>query len=290
MSSAGMERPRALSSKQHVAFETFAVRVAVSTNHADVLPRLRDLPAAQSRPCDFDATDHRYSFMTDDGARFDVRYDVRAGKAAEDPYDTWAWVAGATDLDLAFAMFEPHLHSVIGMYAPDHLFIRAGVVAHQGRLIMLPGKGLTGKTTLVAALVNAGATYYSDQFAVVDEEGRVYPYAKPLSPHIPMGGSDEAVNGRLSLIGQEPRPPAAIVLTSYLPGADWRPRRLALGESVLSLISHAAPAQERPQDAMRVITSMMKHDPVVLESERGEAEAVVPLLLSELDRQLARSA
>jgi hypothetical protein len=65
---------------------------------------------------------------------------------------------------------------------------------------------------------------------------------------------------------------------------------LALGESVLSLISHAAPAQERPQDAMRVITSMMAHDPVVLESERGEAEAVVPLLLSELDRQLARSA
>ena len=40
---------------------------------------------------------------------------------------------------------------------------------------------MTGKTTLVKALVEAGATYYSDEFAVLDKEGQVQPYPVPLS-------------------------------------------------------------------------------------------------------------
>ncbi len=33
---------------------------------------------------------------------------------------------------------------------------------------------MTGKTTLVKAMVEAGATYYSDEFAVLDKEGLVF--------------------------------------------------------------------------------------------------------------------
>src|SRR4051794_20574153 len=45
---------------------------------------------------------------------------------------------------------------------------------------VIPRVSHSGKTTLVAALVRAGATYYSDEYAVFDAQGSVHPYARPL--------------------------------------------------------------------------------------------------------------
>ena len=51
------------------------------------------------------------------------------------------------------------IRSVVACNVPDRVFIHAGVVASEGRAIVLPGASWSGKTTLVAALVRAGATY-----------------------------------------------------------------------------------------------------------------------------------
>ena len=62
------------------------------------------------------------------------------------------------------------------------MFVHAGVVAVDGRALLLPGGSFTGKTTLVAALLRAGAQYGSDEYAVLDEAGLVLPaYPRPLS-------------------------------------------------------------------------------------------------------------
>lgn len=58
--------------------------------------------------------------------------------------------------------------------------IHAGVVVAGGRTILLPAASHAGKTTLVAALLARGAEYYSDEFALLDEDGRVHPYPRPL--------------------------------------------------------------------------------------------------------------
>ncbi len=55
--------------------------------------------------------------------------------------------------------------------APDYVFVHAGVVGWRGRALVLPGTSFAGKTTLVAELVRAGAAYYSDEYAVIDELG-----------------------------------------------------------------------------------------------------------------------
>src|SRR5918997_1140655 len=73
------------------------------------------------------------------------------------------------------------LRAVVALHARDRVFIHAGVVARGGRALILPGSSLSGKTTLVAALVRSGAAYYSDEFAVLDAEGRVHPYPKRLA-------------------------------------------------------------------------------------------------------------
>ena len=72
----------------------------------------------------------------------------------------------------------------IALHAPNHVFVHAGVVGVEDRAIVLPGRSFAGKTTLVAALVKAGAEYWSDEYAVLDADGLVHPYPKPLSVRI----------------------------------------------------------------------------------------------------------
>ena len=45
----------------------------------------------------------------------------------------------------------------------------------------------------MAALIEAGAVYYSDEFAVVDPDGWVYPYPQPLGLRSPGSFSQEHV-------------------------------------------------------------------------------------------------
>jgi hypothetical protein len=69
------------------------------------------------------------------------------------------------------------MHTHIALHAPEHVFVQAGVVGVGERAMVLPGKSFAGKTTLVAALVRAGAEYWSDEYAVLDANGDVHPYA-----------------------------------------------------------------------------------------------------------------
>ena len=89
--------------------------------------------------------------------------------------------------------------------------------------------------------------------------------------------------------GSEPLPMGAIVVTSYRANAEWRPRRLSGGEGAMALLANAVPARERPAQVMRVISRAAK-GAIVLESDRGEADGVAPLLLAELDYVGARLA
>ncbi len=51
----------------------------------------------------------------------------------------------------------------------------------------------------------------------------------------------------------------------------------------MALLANAVPAQERPEEVMQAI-SRAARDAVVIESDRGEADAIAPLLLAELER------
>ena len=75
---------------------------------------------------------------------------------------------------------ESDMQRFVAEMAHRRVFVHAGVVGWQGKAIIIPGRTFTGKTTMVAELVRAGATYYSDEYAVFDLQGRVHPYARPL--------------------------------------------------------------------------------------------------------------
>jgi hypothetical protein len=273
-------------SEHSVAFETYGVRVALRAPDATLLARARELTPPHSRPCEPQSATHRFSLTTEIGDGISVQYDLRDGVPAQ-PVDPNSWIATAVDLEFALGLLESYWHGAIGLYAPEHTLIHAGVVAHQGRLIVLPAKGLTGKTTLVAALARQGATYYSDEFAVLDKEGLVHPYATPLFLR-PEDWTDPTA--RPVPAPESPLPIGAIVATSYFPGAEWRPRRLSQGEGVLALLSQAVPAQERPDETFGVIKRALSTAPVMIESLRDEADEVASLLLAELEREPAARA
>ena len=68
-------------------------------------------------------------------------------------------------LDL-LEIFESDLSSYIAQAARPWLFVHAGVIGWKERAILIPGRSFSGKSTLVKAFLQAGATYYSDEFAV----------------------------------------------------------------------------------------------------------------------------
>jgi hypothetical protein len=62
------------------------------------------------------------------------------------------------------------------------LFVHAGVVALEGRGMILVGESGSGKTSTVAAFLRRGATYLSDEVALLDPTaGAVIPFVIPMA-------------------------------------------------------------------------------------------------------------
>ncbi len=159
--------------------------------------------------------------------------------------------------------------------------MHAGVVGWRGRAIVIPGHSFAGKSTLVAALVRAGATYYSDEYAVFDAHGRVHPYARPLALRDETGGPSrkvqpEALGGPP---GVKPLRVGLVVVTSYHAGASWRPRRLAPGRAVMALLANTVSIRRQPERSLATLRQVALEAPV-LKGVRGEVEEMVDALLN----------
>jgi hypothetical protein len=263
----GATRPAA----PQIAFESFGVRILISASDSELVEQLRQILPPGWSPCRAAATTTRFTLLADPKGTYWV---AKEGKG----------IARGVDLDLALELLESQLRVHIGEHSPAAIFVHAGVVARRGRALVLPGVSFAGKTTLVAELIRAGAVYYSDEFALVDEHGHVGPYAKPLSVRgDDLAQTNHGADAFGGTVGVDPLPVGAIVVTHYRPDAEWNPRRLTTGEGVLALLANTVPAQSRPAESLRALRRAAE-GAVIIESDRGEAATVVPLLLAELER------
>jgi hypothetical protein len=162
------------------------------------------------------------------------------------------------------------------------LFVHAGVAAWHDRGIVVPGRSGAGKTTLVKALIEAGADYYSDEFAILDAEGRAHAYPLPLS--IRSGGMQSARRGAEEFggrVGTLPVRVELIVVTEYRRGARWLPRELSKAEALLALMEHTVAARQRPEYTLPVLRRTVLGARTI-RSRRGDSRAVAERLLDEL--------
>ena len=180
----------------------------------------------------------------------------------------------------ALDAFESLVRFEVARRTPRWTFVHAGVVGWQGRAILVPGQSFSGKSALVRALVRAGATYYSDEYAVLDRKGLVYPFAQPL-----MHRTDTGTRERLSIDdlggipGTRALPVGLVVATRYESGATWNPRSLSPAEGVLALLTNTVRAQTAPAQVMSALARAAEAAPGV-ESLRGDADETAAALLS----------
>jgi hypothetical protein len=190
-------------------------------------------------------------------------------------------IAGPVDLRLALGILDAQMRMHIAVHAPDHVFVHAGVVGTREHAIVLPGRSFAGKTTLVAALVRAGAEYWSDEYAVLDSDGLVHPYPKPLSVRVDntRETKEQPVQSLGGRAGDRPLPVALIAFTSYRPRALWTLRDCTPGEGAVKLLEHAIAARSRPAQVFAAVRRAAT-DAAVLAGERGDADEAAAALLS----------
>jgi hypothetical protein len=188
------------------------------------------------------------------------------------------------DREEALLALEAELRQAVAAGSRRAVFVHAGVVGWRGRAILVPGRSGAGKTTLVAELVRAGATYYSDEFAVLQPSGRVEAFAKPLSVRQPDGRTQstpvEALGGQA---GRTPLRPALVALATHRPGSRWRPARLSKGQALLALLAHTVPVRRRPRASLAALEAVLE-GALVQRGPRGEARDAAAALLRTVDR------
>ena len=141
--------------------------------------------------------------------------------------------------------YDTHLRVAMAELSRRKLFVHAGVVAWKDRAILLPGRTLAGKTHLVAELVKAGAAYFSDEYAVLDEDGWVHPFAKPLSmrPSNNRAADRNAGRGDRRCLRAQARLGRPGRNEPVSGGRSWRPKRLTAGRGMLELLDNTFSAR-----------------------------------------------
>jgi hypothetical protein len=91
----------------------------------------------------------------------------------------------------------------------------------------------------VAALLRRGATYFSDEYALIDADGQVYPYPRPVL--LRDGGTEQKPVRAEQLnatIGREPVPVGWVFVVRYVPGAVWKVEAMEQSQAVFTLLQN----------------------------------------------------
>lgn len=213
--------------------------------------------------------------------RVDQIYSIVMGRPIDRPnarsfhiiYGGVNQVARTPDFQVACELFASDLQLLVAEHARRRVFVHAGVVGWKDRAILIPGRSTSGKTTLVAELVRAGATYFSDEFAVLDPQGSVHPYAVPLA----IRSRDASARMKMSAAelggatSRKPLPVSLVVVSQYKPGSNWRPRACTTGQGILALLANTIPARRNPAAVLKTLHRTVQ-GARIFKGTRGEAK------------------
>jgi hypothetical protein len=256
------------------SFTSFGAKIGVRANQPGFVESLAHLLPPGWQASDESRVERLYSFVV--GGQ-DLHRNVRLLNLV---YGDAGRLARDRELQPILHAFDADVRLSVGILARRRVFVHAGVVGWKGRAIVIPGRTMTGKTSMVAALLRLGAEYYSDEYAVLDLKGRVHPFAKPLS----IRRSGEPIAARLpaeafgARTGSKALPIAVILDTHFREGSRWRPKTVPRSVGMLSLLGNTLTARLRPARNMPVLRDAVR-EAVVLKGVRGDAEETAHDLL-----------
>jgi hypothetical protein len=167
------------------------------------------------------------------------------------------------------------MHFIVAAVARTRVFLHSGVVAFKGQAILIPGQSESGKSTLVTEFLKAGATLYSDEYAVIDRRGFVHPFPRPIQLRDKRGGETRHDPQTMGVpVGIKPLPVGLVLLSKYDPKAHWNPRPVSSGQAALRLMRHALTVRREPKAVLQLLTRLSSQARV-LKGPRGQAIEVV---------------
>lgn len=220
--------------------------VELRATDADMVTLLRDLYAPLRVP---GPAEHVLSISS-------TRQDPRSAGARWEVHLDGVRLIRTEAASIAFRhlLFEANRHAIDG--TPDLVLVHASAAVLDGRAIVMPGPMGAGKSTLVAALVDAGLGYLTDEVVALDPAtGVVVPYPKyislgPALAHLVPDPAVEirAILGDQRLVSPEAiRPgavaaaalPRVVVFPRYERGAATAVTRLHPAAALSTLAQHA---------------------------------------------------
>ncbi len=260
---------------ERLTLSAFGVRAGVRVNVSGLLPRVLPLLPPGWTKSHRVIVERLYSLVVAQGCE-------RAGmRRLHMLYADTMTVARDAALDQVLAALETDLHRYTAEATSDMTFLHAGVVGWQGRAMVFPGRTLSGKTTLVREMLRLGATYYSDEFAVVDNFGLVHPFARPLGIREDSSYAQTKYTAeRLGAAsGVKPLPMGMAVICKYEAGAQWQPAPLSQGQGALELLANSFAVRSQPHQTLRRLHNLVRHS-VFIKGTRGEAHEAAASILN----------
>jgi hypothetical protein len=245
----------------------FGVRVGIRTNEPELLERLSEYLPPLWKPVSTSKVDRTFS--------------LRIGKANHTFFEDDELALKSRSRKQVLEAFERRCKMYVAEMARRRVFVHAGAVGWNGQAILIPGRSYSGKTTLVKELVRAGATYYSDEYAVLDLQGRLHPYPQPLAlrkngSYMQQKHPVETLGG---VAGNKPLPIGLVLVSRYREKARWRPVKLTAGQGVLELLNNTVPARRKPEVVLPTLQKAVAAA-TILKGDRSEAEEIANRILA----------
>lgn len=200
-------------------------------------------------------------------------------------------IAGGAAADFIDSAIS-QIRLTVAEFAEGAVFLHAGVVGWRGRAVIIPASSFAGKTTLVAELIKNGAVYYSDEYAVLDADGLVYPYPKKLSMRGIIddyrqtdvtAASFGAQTGTAAL-------PVGMILISRFDNNEKPPEFnleiLSSGQGMIEVLAHSISIRRNPKFVLKVLNKVTSRA-IIAKSQRGEAKLFVARLIEYLNTKFA---
>ena len=169
------------------------------------------------------------------------------------------------------------VHLSVALHAQGHVFVHSGVVEWHGKAILIPGRSRSGKSTLVHALVEQGATYLSDEYALITATGSVAPYARPIQ--LRSGSKRTVVDPRvIGSVGVNTIEPSLILFTRYEEHAEFDPTPVLPASAALGLFDNTVVAEVQPSVATAAAARVAR-SALALRTARPDAVLVAAAIL-----------
>jgi hypothetical protein len=240
-----MRRKTPSSSAETIRFSCCGVRIAIEFDPVVPPSEIRSILPPESTEFECAEAEHSFSLIRSTGTDNEAHPTYLVGTSNR--------VSLPQCLGPALVALRKKVHLRIAEHARDRVFVHAGVAAWNGRAIVCPGRSYAGKSTLIWSMLNSGAIYYSDEYAVFDDNGHIHPFPLPINLRGPEGHGRTVVADR---IGTEPLSTSLILFAQYRKNRSWEPCVLTPGQTTLGLMKNSLSMRRNPATVLRTLKNV----------------------------------